>query len=134
MIFLERELLFRGSLDRLKRNVTKQGGCFPAPGTFRMIWRSPYFKWGLAFRMDSRYEKGEEGYRIRYRFLPTWSAMLWMTIPVVLLWYYVFWDFRNGGEGALAVSLFSLLYPTVALWQYLSCHKAMRRFFAVQTQ
>ena len=134
MIFLERELLFRGSLDRLKRNVTKQGGCFPAPGTFRMIWRSPYFKWGLAFRMDSRYEKGEEGYRIRYRFLPTWSAMVWMTIPVVLLWYYVVWDFRNGGEGVLAVALFSLLYPTVALWQYLSCHKAMRRFFAVQTQ
>ena len=134
MIFRDSELLFRGSLERLKRNVTKQGGSFPNPGTFRMVWRSPYFKWGLAFRMDGRYEKGEGGYRIRYRFLPAGTAVLWVTIPMVLLWYYVFWDIRNGREGAAAVALFSLMYPAVAMWQYLSCHKAMRRFFAVQTR
>lgn len=134
MIFRDSELLFRGSLERLKRNVTKQGGSFPDPGTFRMVWRSPYFRWGLSFRMCGRYEKTEEGYRIRYRFLPTVVTALWTGVPVVLLWYYVFWDIRNGGEGAAAVALFSVMYPAVALWQFVSCHKIMKRYFGVATQ
>ena len=134
MIFRESELMFRGSRERLKRNVAKQGGSFPSPGTFRMLWRSPYFRWGLTFRMYGNYEKAEGGYRIHYRFLPTVVTVLWLSIPLTLLWYYVVWDIRSGGEGAAAVALFSLMYPVVVLWQYLCCHKAMRRFFDVATQ
>ena len=135
MIFREEELIFRGSKERLKRNIRKQGGDFPSPGTFRLLWRSAYFRRGLAFRMDGSYEKAEEGYRIRYRFVPTPVTVLWVFVPMLLLWYYVFWDIRaGGGEGAAAVALFSGLYPAIALWQYRSCRKSVERFFSVTTQ
>ena len=134
MIFREQELVFRGSKERLKRNVQKQGGAFPAPGTFHILWCSPYFRRGLTFRMEARYEKAEEGYRIRYRFFPTLTAMLWVGVPVALLWAYVLWAIRSGAGGAAGVALFSLMYPAVALWQYCSCHKILCRFFAKETQ
>ena len=135
MIFREEELIFRGSRERLKRNVQKRGGSFPSPGTFRLLWRSPYFKRGLTFRMYANCENVAEGYRIRYRFLPTISTALWVSIPVVLLWCYVLWEIRVGGngQGAAAVALFSALYPAVAVWQHYSCHKTMRQFFNVTT-
>jgi len=135
MIFREAELFFRGSKDRLKRNVSKKGGEFPAPGRFRVLWRSPYFRRGLSFRMYGTYEKTVEGYRIVYRFLPTIGTVLWGGLPVSVLLGFALWELGNGNaESAIAVSLFSLLYPAIAVWQYFSCHRAMRQFFDVVTQ
>lgn len=135
MIFQEEVLLFRGSKERLKRNITKMGGRFPSSGRFRMLWRSPYFKWGLSFRMTGRYERAGEGYRIAYRFLPTAATLLWVSLLTLFLLTFALWEMGNGNrDSAMAVALFSLLYPAVAIWQYVSCHRTMQRFFAVATQ
>ncbi len=135
MIFREEKLLFRGSKDRLKRNVSKKGGDFSAPGQFRVLWRSPYFRRGLSFRMIARYEKTEDGLLITYRFMPTVATLLWTGLLTGFFLGFALWELGNGnGESAIAVSLFSLLYPAVAVWQFFSCHKTMRRFFAVVTQ
>ena len=135
MIFRERVLLFRGSKDRLKRNISRQGGDFPAPGQFRIIWRSPYFKWGLSFRMTGCYEKTEQGILIRYRFRPTVPALLWVGLPVGFLLSFVLWELKNGNvDSAASVLIFSLMYPSAALWQYVSCHKIMRRYFDIVTE
>ena len=135
MIFREMELLFHGSKERLKRNVTKQGGTFPAPGQFRMLWRSSYFKWGLSYRMTAHYETEGQGIRIRYRFLPTALTLFWTALPVVFLLSFAAWELRDGNtESAAAVSLFSLMYPTVSVWQYLSCRKMMLTFFSIVTK
>ena len=135
MIFRERELLFQGSKERLKRNIAKQGGTFPAPGTFRILWRSAYFKWGLSFRMIGWYEKTEEGFRIKYRFLPTIATLLWTGLPMILLLNFALWELKNGNaDSAMAVSVFSMMYPITAVWQYSSCRKIMRRYFEIATR
>ena len=135
MIFREQELLFRGSKERLKRNISKKEGDFPAPGRFRMLWRSPYFKWGLSFRMAGCYETTEHGIRVVYQFRPTAATVLWVAIPMLLLLSFAAWEIRNGNmESAVSVSLFSLLYPMVALWQFWYCFKDMRRYFGTVTQ
>ena len=135
MIFRDSELLFRGSKERLKRNVAKQGGTFPAPGTFRILWRSPYFKYGLSFRMTGFYQTTENGIRIRYRFRPAVTTALWVSIPMLFLLTFAAWEIRDGnGQSAAAVFLFSFLYPSVAAWQFVSCHKTMVRFFNIATQ
>ena len=135
MIFREQELLFRGSKERLKRNVSKKEGEFPSPGHFRMLWRSPYFKWALSFRMTARYETSKDGIRIVYRFLPTAATLFWTCLPVVFLLCFALWELADGyWESAAAVSVFSLMYPAVMVWQFLSCRKAMRRYFGIVTQ
>ena len=135
MIFREQELLFQGSKERLKRNISKKEGDFPAPGQFRMLWRSPYFKWGLSFRMTGRYHNTGYGIRILYRFRPTIATVLWVMIPVLFLLSFAAWEIRSGNmESAVAVSLFSLLYPMAALWQFSYCVKAMHRYFSTVTQ
>ena len=135
MIFVEEELLFQGSKERLKRNISKKEGEFLSPGHFRMLWRSPYFKWGLSFRMTGRYETTEDGIRIRYYFRPTVMTVLWTAIPTLFLLTFAAWEIRDGnGQSAMAVFLFSLLYPTVAVWQFFGCYKIMRRFFGIATQ
>ena len=134
MIFWERELLFQGSQERLKRNIAKQGGTFPAPGTFRILWRSAYFKWGLSFRMTGQYEKTEEGFRIKYRFRPSVVTVLWTALPLAYLLNFALWELKDGNvDSAAAVSAFSLMYPVVVVWQYLHCHKKMRRYFEIVT-
>ncbi len=134
MIFRDSELLFQGSKERLKRNVSKHGGTFPAPGNFRMLWRSNYFKWGLSFRMTGRYEKTEEGFRITYRFLPSAGTLLWTALPVAYLLFFALWELKDGNlDSAAAVAVFSLMYPAVVVWQFLRCHKEMRRYFGIAT-
>ena len=135
MIFREKELLFRGSKERLKRNVTKQGGYFPTPGQFRLLWRSPYFKWSLSFRMTALYKNTEDGIRITYRFLPTAATLFWLCIPVAFLLSFALWELRMGNlESSAAVSVFSLMYPAVVVRQYRSCRKMMLAFFAIETK
>ena len=134
MIFREQELLFHGSKERLKRNVSKKEGVFPSPGHFRMLWRSPYFKWGLSFRMTARYETSKDGIRIVYRFLPTAATLFWTCLPVVFLLCFALWELADGYWESAAVSVFSLMYPAVMVWQFLSCRKAMRRYFGIVTQ
>lgn len=135
MIFRQQELLFRGSKERLRRNVTRKGGDFPEPGRFRLLWRSPYFKWALSFRMTAEYEKTAEGVRISYRFAPTAVTLFWTCLPVAFLMWFSLWEMKDGNlDSAMAVLLFSLMYPMVAVWQYLSCHKALRRYFSIVTQ
>ena len=134
MIFRDSELLFRGSKERLKRNVAKQGGTFPAPGKFRILWRSAYFKWALSYRMTGQYEKTEVGFRITYRFLPSAATLLWTALPIVYLLSFALWELKDGNvDSAVAVSVFSMMYPAVVVWQFLHCHKKMRRYFEIAT-
>ena len=99
-----------------------------------MLWRSNYFKWGLSFRMTGQYEKTEEGFRITYRFLPTAAALLWTALPVAYLMSFAFWELKDGNlDSAAAVAVFSLMYPAVVVWQFLRCHKEMRRCFEIAT-
>ncbi|MBQ2855040.1 MAG: hypothetical protein IJE81_06155 [Oscillospiraceae bacterium] len=135
MIFRHQELLFRGSKERLKRNIAKMGGDFSAPGRFRLLWRSHCFKWALSFRMTAEYERSEAGIRIRYRFLPTAVTLFWSCLPVTFLMGFALWEMRDGNlDSAMAMLLLSLMYPAVLVWQYRSCHKALRRYFSIVTQ
>lgn len=134
MIFREEELLFRGSKDRLKRNVARMGGDFPAPGQFRILWRSRYFKWGLTFRMTGSYESVMDGILIRYRFVPSAVSLLWTGLPLTFLLSFALWELADGNmDSAAAVVLFSMMYPAVAVWQYFRCRKEMYRYFSVVT-
>ena len=135
MIFREQTLLFRGSKERLKRLVSRNGGSFPGPGQFRVLWRSPYFKRGLTFRMAGRCAKTAEGIVVTYRFLPTAATLFWVGLPVCFLLAFAVWELRNGNaDSALGAAAFSAMYPAVAVWQLCLCHKSMRRQFEIATR
>ena len=131
----EQQLLFVGSKERLKRNIAKQEGAILENSCFTLIWRSSYFRRGLAFRIKGSYEKTEKGYLLHYRFLPTIATILWVSVPVLIfLGFGVTFFFDADVDAGIAISLFSLLYPAIALWQAASCHKRFRRFFEVSTR
>ena len=130
----EHELLFIGSKERLKRNIAKQDGQILDNCRFALVWRSSYFRRGLSFRIKGSYEKTEEGYLLRYRFLPTVTTILWVSVPVLFFLFFAVLEFVDGfRDTALYVILFCLMYPGIAWWQAVSCHKQFRKFFEVPT-
>ena len=131
----ERTLLFQGSRERLKRNIEKKGGTVLPERQFTLIWRSRYFRRGLSFRIRGSYERKEEGLLLTYRFVPTAVTCLWVSVPVLLLLWFALWEWGNGNfDSAAAVMLFSALYPAVAVWQAVSCHREFCRNFEVVTR
>lgn len=130
----EKILLFRGSKERLKRNVARCGGTFPENQHFEIVWRSRYFRRGLAYRFRCRYEKAEEAYRITYTCVPTIGTLLWIVLLAGGLLIFALQEcFAGHYESAAAVGTFSLLYPGLAIWQGYSCHREFRCFFSVAT-
>lgn len=130
----EKTMLFRGSKDRLKRNISRVGGTVLENQRFEIVWRSKCFRRGLAYRFRCRYEKAEEGYRITYTFRPTGITVLWMGLLMGYLQTFVVLEGISGNyESAAAVGVFSLLYPFLAIWQGRSCHKEFLSFFQVVT-
>lgn len=128
----ERTLLFIGSKERLKRSITKQGGELLDHCRFTLLWRSTYFRRGLTFRIRGSYEKTEEGYLLRYRFQPTFARV---SVPVLFFLFFAVLEFVDGfRDSTLYVCLFCLMYPAIALWQSVSCHKQFRKFFEVPTR
>ena len=84
--------------------------------------------------MTGQYEKTEEGFRIKYRFRPSVVTVLWTALPLAYLLNFALWELKDGNvDSAAAVSAFSLMYPVVVVWQYLHCHKKMRRYFEIVT-
>ena len=74
-------ILFRGSRERLNRMVKRYGGKFLEDHKFELFWQPEHFKpmHRKTFRIDCRYEKEEEGYRLAYRIIPTvWSFLRMM--------------------------------------------------------
>ena len=131
----EQELHFIGSKERLKRSITKQDGKILDGCRFTLLWRSLYFRRGLTFRIRGTYEKTENGYLLRYRFLPSVATILWVSVPVLFFLFFAAGEFvRSFRDTALYVFLFCLMYPGIALWQAVSCHKQFRRFFEVPTR
>lgn len=130
----ENTLVFVGSKERLKRNIAKQGGTV-ADNRFTLVWHSSYFRRGLSFRIRGSYERTESGYLLRYRFPPTLATVLWVSVPVLVCLGFGRSFFLEGDlDAGLSLCLFSALYPAVALWQGVSCHKQLRRFFEIRTQ
>ena len=130
----ERTLIFRGSKERLKRNVAKCGGIFQENQCFEIVWRSNYFRRGLAYRFHCCYEKAEDAYRITYACVPTMGTLLWIVLLTGGLLLFAVQECAAGYyESAMGVSLFSMLYPALAVWQGVSCRKAFCRFFSVVT-
>lgn len=135
MIFREQELLFRGSRERLKRSILRKEGALLENCRFYLLWRSRYFRRGLAFRIQGSYEKTADGFLLSYRFVPTLAAILWILIPMAFFLAFAGWELRNGNpDGAAAVALYSILYPAVALWQAAACHREFCRYFQVATK
>ena len=131
----EQELHFIGSKERLKRSILKQDGKILDGCHFALLWRSSYFRRGLTFRISGSYEKTEQGYLLRYRFLPTVTTILWVSLPVLFFLFFAAGEFVKGfRDTALYVFLFCLMYPAITLWQAASCHKQFRRFFEVPTR
>ena len=131
----EQKLHFIGSKERLKCNITKQGGSLQENCRFTLLWRSTYFRRGLTFRIRGSYEKTEEGYLLRYRFQPTFATILWVSVPVLFFLFFAVLEFVDGfRDSTLYVCLFCLMYPAIALWQSVSCHKQFRKFFEVPTR
>ena len=130
----ENTLLFIGSKERLKRRITKQGGSLQGNCRFTLLWRSSYFRWGLSFQIKGSYEKTEEGYLLQYRFRPTVATVLWVAIPMLFFLLFATGEFVDGSwDTTLYVCLFCLMYPAIALWQAVSCHRQFRQFFEVET-
>lgn len=130
----EKVLFFRGSKERLKRNITKCAGTLRENQRFEIVWRSKYFRWGLSYRFRCRYEKVEEGYRITYSCAPTVGTFLWVGILFGALLIFALQEcISRDYESAVGVGVVSLLYPGVAVWQVHSCHREFRRFFSVAT-
>ena len=128
----ERTLLFQGSKERLKRNVARCGGKFLENQQFEILWRSKYFRRGLAYCFRCRYEKTDAAYRIVYTCVPTIGSVLRVALLTGGLLYFAVQECLAGYyESAAAVSLFSLLYPGIAIWQGYGCHKEFRRFFSI---
>ena len=131
----ENTLLFIGSKERLKRSITKQGGSLQDNCRFSLLWRSTYFRRGLTFRISGSYEKTEQGYLLRYRFLPSVATILWVAIPMLFFLFFAAGEFADGfRDTALYVCLFCLMYPGIALWQAVSCHKQFRKYFSIITK
>ena len=130
----ESALIFQGSKERLKRNVVKLGGNFREDQYFELVWRSKYFRRGLAFRFRCRYEKVGAAYRITYTYAPAMGMLLWIMLLTVGLLLFAAQECADGYyESALSVSLFSMLYPGIAIWQGYSCRKEFRKAFSAVT-
>lgn len=130
----EKTLLFRRSKERLKRNVARYGGTFPESQCFEIVWRSKYFRRGLAYRFYCRYEKANEAYRIKYICTPTMGTLIWIILLTGGLLAFALWECLAGYyDSAVSVSLFSMLYPGLAVWQWHSCRKEFCKAFSVST-
>jgi len=131
----EKILLFRGSKERLKRSVVRCGGTFLENQNFEIVWRSRYFRRGLAYRFRCRYEKTDEAYQITYTCVPTVATFLRVLILTGGLLFFAAQECLDGyDESALAVSLFSLLYPGLAIWQGNHCQKEFCKTFSPATR
>ena len=128
------KFLFVGSKERLKRKIEKHEGTVLDQCRFRLVWRSSYFRRGLSFQIKGNYEKTGNGYLLRYRFVPTAMTILWVSIPMLICIAFAFhFLIASNADAAGALLLFSLLYPTIALWQAVSCHKQFRKDFEIAT-
>ena len=130
-----RHLLFQGSKERLKRNIARFGGLVSANQQFEIVWRSKLFRRSLSYRIRGSYDKTETGYQLRYTFCPTLPTILWVSIPMLYLQYFALQMYLGGDfDAAVAAALYSLLFPGVALWQGLACHKDFQRHFLIATK